>query len=212
MTFGLYLLLTLLLFLLFGLWVRNLIVKRLAPERILGDLGDEVQRLIADFNATSDHNISILEDRITQLRDMVTRADREIEELQDALERAEGVLERAAAAASESEPANPDAHAESVEYEAGGETRAPVEYPVAGELDAPRRLHTAPSADDSVVHLRLSDRHHDTPPDATERLSARDHVLLLHAQGLSPEIVAQRVGMAIGEVELIISLAGGWQR
>lgn len=211
MTFGLYLLLTLLLFLLFGLWVRNLIVKRLASERILGDLGDEVQRLIADFNATSDHNISILEDRITQLRDMVTRADREIEELQDALERAEGVLERAAAAASESELSNPEAPATDV-HGAGGETRPPVEYPVAGELDAPRGLDTAPSAGDSVVHLRLSDRHHDTPPDATERLSARDHVLLLHAQGLSPEIVAQRVGMAIGEVELIISLAGGRQR
>ncbi|HKK49260.1 MAG TPA: DUF948 domain-containing protein, partial [Alkalispirochaeta sp.] len=81
MTFGIYLMLNVVLILFLAVWLRRLIVRRLQPERILGDLGDEIGELITELNQTSDHNVSLLEDRIMQLRDLLADADRQIEEL-----------------------------------------------------------------------------------------------------------------------------------
>lgn len=80
MSFGLYAVFTLFLFLVFGFWLRRLIILRLRPERILADLNEEVRTLIADLNQTGDHNISLLEDRISRLSDLIRRADRQIDD------------------------------------------------------------------------------------------------------------------------------------
>lgn len=163
MNFGLYLLFTLFLFLAFAFWLRGLVIQRLRPERILADLKQEVQTLIADLNQAGDHNISLLEDRVSRLTDLIERADQQIDDARMFLD----ILENR----SDYEPQEP--------------------------------LETAQRADDVTEPDTREERSNEDIPE-----SGRDAVLALYRQGLSADLISARTGVAIGEVELIISLRG----
>jgi hypothetical protein len=193
MTFGIYLMLNVVLILFLALWVRRLIVRRLEPERILDDLSTEIGQLIAELNQTGDHNVSVLEDRIMQLRDLVADADRQIEELSSLLERVR------------SQQAPPEEPVYTVSF--SGAT---------SERDESSQDDRVPSDEDAAPgplweSHRPQDEDESLPPDEPrlEVLSPREQVRELHQQGLSSEIIAGKTGMAIGEVELIISLGSG---
>ncbi len=131
MTFGLYILFTLVILLFFGLWIRRLIVKRLEPGRILADLEGEVQEVIRSLNAAGDQNISLLEDRIEALKTLLRHADTQIEEMESQLTR----LRRARDEIDEWE-AHPEAYLE-----------PPVEPP----LTLPLRKHGTGSDEETAV-------------------------------------------------------------
>lgn len=232
MTFGLYLLLNLVLFLFLAIWLRSVVVRRLRPERVLDQLDGQIRTLIAELNQTGDYNISLLEDRVRELRTLVSDADRQIEEITAAIEslryhrgaagagspvlaeqepvytvrfseasaagaegsRGEG--DRETARSDESAPGAPGATrahdpAGAAEAEAGRQSAGGL----TGEPDGHATGHGAPF--DPPVGQ---------PPAET---SPREIVWKLHDEGLSPDLIAVRSGMAIGEVELIISLRAG---
>ncbi len=186
MNFGLYLLLNLLFLFALALWLRTLVVKRLKPETILADLESEVNTMIQDLNAAGDQNVSLLEDRIETLRELIHRADLQIDELEEKVrtletrhieqhvevDRDDGIQEYPAVETQESSEG--DVHPHPVEPSV--EEEAPIIFPF-------RRESAAEEAE--------------TP---------RQAVLRLHGQGVSSELIASRTGIAIGEVELIISL------
>ncbi|MCG8481155.1 MAG: hypothetical protein MI724_18820 [Spirochaetales bacterium] len=193
MTFGLYLLLNLALLSILVVWLRRLVVRRLAPERILRELHGEIQTLVAEVNQTSDHNISIIEDRIASLRELVHNADRQIEEL-------EGLLQRVSEAAPEEVYSLPLQTARHEHAEPSGE--------------AGRSTDATPSAATREA-AAVTDDHHRTvseEPPAEEERDRRTRVAELYEQGLSPELISSHTGVAIGEVELIISLIQGRAR
>ena len=49
-------------------------------------------------------------------------------------------------------------------------------------------------------------------PEPEDEIDPRELVRRLHSQGLSSELIANRTGVAIGEVELIISLGANRTR
>ncbi len=134
------------------LWLRRLIVRRLAPERILRDLREEVADLVREINRVGDQNTTLVEDRVSTLKSIVGQAENLIDEGQLLLRRLE---ERT-------------------------------------DLDQPQ-----PSAHPEIKH---------------EGDAPRDKVGRLHRQGMSSDMIASHLGIAIGEVELMIALMEQQQR
>ena len=193
MTFGLYLLLNLALLSILVVWLRRLVVRRLAPERILRELHGEIQTLVAEVNQTSDHNISIIEDRIASLRELVHNADRQIEEL-------EGLLQRVSEAAPEevySLPLPTTRHEQPVAPDGAGRS---ADVPLSAAMGG---------AGETVDDLQ---RNASDEPSVADEKDRRMRVAELYEQGLSPELISSHTGVAIGEVELIISLIQGRAR
>lgn len=224
MTFGIYLMLNVVLLLFLAIWLRRLVVRRLEPERILSDLNNEIGELVAELNQTGDHNVSVLEDRILQLRDLVADADRQIEELSALVQHVQAERnpsepvytvsfsgsapardgESAREVSPPSSDANPGGGVPTF-ADGGGEGRsAPGGAP--GGADAGITAGV-PYRESPRSASQAGPRDHSPPP--AEVLSPREQVRELHQQGLSSEIIAGKTGMAIGEVELIISLGAG---
>lgn len=191
MTFGLYLLLNLALLSILVVWLRRLVLRRLAPERVLQDLHGEIQSLVAEVNQTSDHNISIIEDRIASLRELVHNADRQIEEL-------ERLLQRIAETRSD--------EVYSLPLSAARREQPSVEA-VAHDTDATLTADTFGAAEATEEN-----REDVTDTPVAEEADPRARVVALHEQGLSSELISSHTGVAIGEVELIISLMQGRAR
>tara|TARA_B100000614_G_scaffold258049_1_gene279459 strand:+ start:753 stop:1424 length:672 start_codon:yes stop_codon:yes gene_type:complete len=216
MTFGLYLLLTAVLLLFFAIWVRRLVVRRLEPERVLADLREEIGGLMAELNQTGDHNISLLEDRISELRRLIADADRQIDDLTALL------AEQDRRRTEQAPPAGGDNGRSDYGSEATG-TASPTAaedavYTVSfsgaasrqgrsGTGNEAREAETsahAPVADAQVPEVEPAAGQPAAGEPAAR--SPREQVRELHAQGVSPDLIASQTGMAIGEVELIISL------
>lgn len=182
MSFGLYLLFTLVILLFFGLWIRHLIVVRLQPQRILGDLESEIQRMVQDINTAGDQNVTVLEDRIESLKTLIRRADIQIEEMEQRL----GEIETA-----KNEERSAEEEAFTIPFRR--------EDPTPDETVKEPRSVGEPT---SVEETRS-----DAEPRSDAESTPRDHIIALHDEGVPSDVIASRMGIAIGEVELIISLA-----
>lgn len=186
MTFGLYILTTLVMLLMFGIWMRSLVVRRLKPERILSDLTGVVRNLIADLNQTGDHNISVLEDRIATLSDLIRRADHQIDDARMLLEHLSTGNYRVPPASETTPQDGPH------DFDAGDAEDTTVE-----SRSDHREAPVEPGPD-------LENQEREEP--VGDEQSRRSKVLSLYQQGVSADLIAARTGIAIGEVELIISL------
>lgn len=215
MSFGLILLLNAVMILAVALWLRGLVVRRVAPGRLLSDLEREIAELTAEVNRTGDYQISLLEDRIAQARSMVEAASDAERRLTDLLERVDShptvetfVLslerhrERAAHAEETSSGTAAQGAAASPSQVAGaasGDPQTPQSAPSDAGEGAP------PGGDNEAAEPRPV-----TVPEPsvaqTGTARRRDDVLAAYGRGLPIERIAAETGMALGEVELIISL------
>lgn len=192
---GLYLTFTLFLFLAFAFWIRGLVIRRLRPERILEDLGQEVRALIADLNQAGDHNITILEDRIGRLQDLLERADNQIDDARMLLE----YIETRSGNGNEYWATPPSERTGTDPGPAQKQSPGPdaVQEPEP-EAEAEAEAEAEPEAEADATRFGETIRSDDQ--------DKREAVLALYRQGLSQDLIAARTGVAIGEVELIISL------
>ncbi len=127
--------------------------RRTDPGRLLARVDAEIQGLVAELNETADRNVTVLEDRVAALQELLAQADRTVSDLRDA-------------------------HA-----------RQPAQVSEAFKLDLERRR-----------------------VDEVAPRSTRDEVVRLHQSGLSSDIIAGRLNLAVGEVELILSIHSGRDR
>ena len=134
------------------LLLKKKIAKSLDAATILDQVRDEVGRIVVELNQTTNRNITLIEDRINALSELLSKADKKI-----ALIRREAEKQ---------------------------------------EIGA--RLYT-----------ELAAKRQETPkaepaPDPAQR---QEEALRLARSGASPAVIAKRLGLTLGEVELIISLA-----
>lgn len=148
--------------LLFLVLTRRL-VRKLSPEESIDELQREVGGIVTEMNQAADRNITILEDKIEELRRIEERIDRKIT-----------LLNR----------------------EVDKETQSATTYEAIVK-EAQRKQQAA-------VENRRPEETEDVRP-------VRERILDLHRKGISPSIIASRVGSTVGEVELIIGLSGGGQ-
>jgi hypothetical protein len=144
--------------------LRRKISRTLAAANVLREVREEVNRILVELNQTTHRNVSLLEDRIASLAELLARADKKIALARREAEKqelAEKLYSELAARRAPSAPPKP-----------GSPPAEPAQAP------APQSLQEA----------------------------AADAVRLAQA-GLSPALIARRLALSLGEVELILSLA-----
>lgn len=218
MNFGLYLLLNLVVLLFFGIWIRRLIVRRLEPDRILADLENEVERVIHNLNTAGDQNITLIEDRIESLKTLLRHADKQIDEMEMRLreiQASQDIRDDSSLVSGNGSSEHGDAP------DGGGKhVEAPSEPTFtipfggtdggggSGRLDS-SELRRDGSGERSVEEYGRVENTTERPEhreQPAEMRPSRARVLELYGQGLSSDLIASKTGVAIGEVELIISL------
>lgn len=131
------------------LLLKKKIAKSLDAAAILDQVRDEVGRIVVELNQTTNRNITLIEDRINALSELLSKADKKI-----ALIRREAEKQ---------------------------------------EIGA--RLYS-----------ELAAKRQETPK--AEPAQRQEEALRLARSGANPAVIAKRLGLTLGEVELIISLAG----
>jgi chromosome segregation ATPase len=142
------------------LFLTRRLVRRLSPDESIEELQREVGGIVTEMNQAADRNITILEDKIEELRRIEERIDRKITLLNREVEK---------------------------------ETQSATTYGAIVK-EAQKKQHTPPES---------------TEPEQEDSRPVRERILDLHRKGISPSIIASRVGSTVGEVELIIGLSGG---
>jgi uncharacterized small protein (DUF1192 family) len=153
-------------------------------------LRDEVSRLVVELNQTTERNVALVEDRIASLNELAIAADKKI-----------GLLKR------EIEKHDVGARiysrlAEERQVSAGGRPGSPS----AGQTGAAGAAGTPPLSVELSEKPRRDDEMRGVPRRDDERQELRQCVMMLHRSGFPASLIANRVGMPAGEVELIISL------
>jgi hypothetical protein len=144
--------------------LKKKIARSLAAATVLREVREEVNRILVELNQTTHRNVSLLEDRVASLTELLARADKKIALARREAEKqelAEKLYSELAARRAPSAPPKP-----------GSPPAEPAQAP------APQSLQEA----------------------------AADAVRLAQA-GLSPALIARRLALSLGEVELILSLA-----
>lgn len=167
------------------MWLRRLVLRRLRPERLLSDLRNEVQVLVAEINQAGDQQVQLIEDRSQQAVELRQRLTALIDAAREqivALEQsvpAAGPMPQSTARTDEAPKREPSS-----------------DRPVGTSADVqPSSTDLASPADESQLSLDVT------------HLDPREAVQVLATAGLSSDIIAMHTGMAKGEVELIVSLA-----
>ena len=167
------------------MWLRRLVLRRLRPERLLSDLRNEVQVLVAEINQAGDQQVQLIEDRSQQAVELRQR----LTALIDAAREQVLTLEQGLAAA------------------------APTPHPTARIDDAVKRETGSPRPAGTSADVQSNAPNEASPSDEPQinldvaHLDPREAVQVLATAGLSSDIIAMHTGMAKGEVELIVSLA-----
>ncbi len=155
--------------------------RQLNPKEMLDRIRGEVEDIIKELNHTTERNIGLIEDRVESLKNLLESTDRRL-----------AVLRR---------------EAEKHELSTAVYTSILQQNRKRGpEQSLPAAPEDKPATDSGHPHdLPIAEPADETP---TKRTDTREQVLDLHRKGISPSVIAGRVGSTIGEVELIISLQG----
>lgn len=145
-------------------------------DSLLSQVREEIQELLVEMNQTTERNLSLTEERIRRLTDLLEKADKTIVLLNRETKKTERVERTYTGIKPKTLVHTPE------------ETR---------EEDA--RNVTGRTAEKSVSVKAGGD-------EKEQQKSSRERVLELNRQGISPGSIASKLGKTIGEVELIISL------
>ena len=151
----------------------------------MDEIRDEINALVVELNHTTDRNVGIVEERLRRLQTLIVQADKKIHLLDREIEKHQIGI---------------DVYDK---LKSGARLKPTVEQPGVKppqpqRVVAPNEVTTSPEslevveADEVVIQGALA-----------------EDVISLHRQGFDARIIAKRLGAAVGEVELILSLRGG---
>jgi hypothetical protein len=171
-------------------WTRARIRGALGSDEEIGRIRREIGSLIIELDASADRNITVLEDRLNTLKEMVAETDKRIAIL--SRDRGKRQVETAVYdRLGRTAPQRPRSEAASeAASQAGSEIPG---KPVERHVDQP----VVPS---DIPFIRFSEK-----PLSIEEPFA-DKVLSLARKGFSSDIIAARLGGTITEVELVLSM------
>jgi hypothetical protein len=193
--------------------------RRTAAKRILAEFREEVDRLIAEIDAVTDRDALLVEDRIKTLRALLEDADRRIALYARELDRRRGeesayaaLGRKAKSAKSAAGPQEPGRKAARGAEDSGapvnlsGAIAAYNAESAAGSGNAESSPPGKPDAPDkSAPELPLfvrADRDIEPAP-----LPFAEQAAELSRSGLSPDLIAARLGSTVAEVNMAIALS-----
>ena len=159
--------------------LRDRVRRATSAAAQIAELRDEVSRLVVELNQTTERNVALLEDRISGLSELLGAADRKMALLAREIEKHD---------------VGTKVYSRLVPGQPPADTAPPLPPlppplpPLSVELSEPRRTES-PSRETAAL-----------------RQDMREKVVMLSRSGFSPNLIATRVGIPLGEVELIISL------
>lgn len=164
---------------LFAIWflIRARVRRYLEIDELLGGVREEARSLVLELNETADRNVSLVEDRMAALRELLGEADRRI--LVATRESAARQNEREVyAKLNKRRPIVPE---EPITLSLGTEGRGTEESRQSPEVSTPER---------GVV------------PGPTKR----EEALELYRRGFSADLIAARTGATVAEIELLVEM------
>jgi hypothetical protein len=195
---------------LFAIWflIRAKVRRYLELENLLAGVRDEARALVLELNETADRNVSLVEDRMVVLRDLLGDVDRRIGverrelEARDAEREVYAKLSRRRPIVPSSD--RPPGHEQAPQVQqpvspgvAAGTAEAPItlnlgssEVPSAPSHGEPRSALDIVVAENSVI-----------PPK-----SRREEAFELYRRGFSADLIAARIGATVAEIELLIEI------
>ncbi len=188
--------------------LRDRVRRATSAATQIAELRDEVSRLVVELNQTTERNVALLEDRITGLNDVLAAADRKVALLQRETEKHD-VGAKVYSRLVEGGTRAARASANSAQGSASG---------AQGSANSPKSEPAAAARSRASLSVELSEktgqRGNVAGPSgslgkgapASDRQDLRERVVMLSQSGFSASLIAARVGMPLGEVELIISL------
>jgi len=169
-------------------------------------LRDEVSRLVVELNQTTERNVALVEDRLASLNELSAAADKKMGMLRRETEKHDVGAQVYSRLAEKSAAARAAARsAETPARSAEGTPRAAEPGLPAGSArpEGTPREEAAPADGGGRGGPRDAPR---AGLDRGEGQDVRQRVMMLHRSGFPATLIASRVGMPVGEVELIISL------
>ncbi|MGA2762827.1 MAG: hypothetical protein ABSG17_05635 [Spirochaetia bacterium] len=194
----------------------------------IAELRDEVSRLVVELNQTTERNIGLMEDRIGSLNELLAAADRKIGLLHREMEkhdvgaqvysrltggRGSGTAAQGSAGGVQGSGSAAKGGAQGSGVAAqGGQRAQPVprggRQPVAGEGTPvpPLSVELSDRASPSAAARGPSGDDATAGEGGGSRADLHQRVVMLSQSGFSAALIASRVGIPLGEVELIIAL------
>jgi TolA-binding protein len=167
--------------------LKKKISRTLAAATVLREVREEVNRILVELNQTTHRNVTLLEDRIASLTELLARADKKIALARREAEKQELAeklySELAARRGQKPAPAAPGP------AEPGSKPAEPGRSPTGTSAFTPAGRSPAP----------------DGPPPSLQEAAAA--AVRLAQAGLSPALIARRLSLSLGEVELILTMA-----
>ncbi len=186
-----------LVFLVLLVWLRRKVDRELDAERAIERVRREVADLITELNGTTERNITLIEDRVKRISDLLQKTDKRIAMLQRESEKHDiglgvytDLMERRRRTARESASAR-ESDEDPESSEKAGHT--------------PGQDSSTGSGDDRDTRQSPGD----SRVQGGAGRSLRNRVRDLHRAGMAAEAIARKVGSSLGEVELIIGLETG---
>jgi hypothetical protein len=161
-----------------------------SPDTEIRRIREEVDRLVIELNQTTDRNLSLIEDKLSELSDLLAKADRKIGLVRRESEKHDvGNRVYARILESKSRPEAPVRTAPAPEQAGTATVQAGTARAQAESARAQPGTGMAPAAPAGVVVRDFC-----------------EEVLALHRAGVSAPLISSKVGAPLGEVELVISL------
>ncbi|MDR0389382.1 MAG: hypothetical protein LBH73_04885 [Spirochaetaceae bacterium] len=195
------------------LYFRSYIKRLTGAERILGKFRDEVDQLVAEINAATDRDLSLIEDRINSLRKFLDDADRRIKLQHTELKRRSAEEEAYAALGKRHVVKLPSAVPPVRLEPRPAETFAPPARPeqlpaeISGPHPAVDEAGPVPGAIPAAELPRLPRFVRSSIQIEPKEAPFAERVMDLYQGGFSAEIIAGKLGSTIAEVDLVIALA-----
>lgn len=174
-----------------------IIRKKLAPSRVLASIRTELEALILDLEREADRDVQLLEERSRQLRALLDEADKRIllsRQEDSKRRRQDEVLIRLK---------TPQDQADLFNQSDGPFKAEQVASPVVPKEPAPQEKSSRKPAAVEVYDLPQIRR---SIQQIEPEVPLRDKVIALAQKGISAELIAARLSMPLGEIELILSL------
>lgn len=156
--------------------LRREIRRSFSSNELLRQVESEVESVITELNRTTERNITLIEDKIRHLSQLVKKADHRITLMQKEIDHEK----------------DPGTERESASLKPLVYTR-PVRSEPPKQVDLP--MEPSPEVSPPATNLFTE-----------KKLTRREQVMVYHRQGLDRTIIASKLGITLGEVDLIVSL------
>ena len=149
------------------------------------ELREEVGRLVVELNQTTERNVALVEDAVARLNELLGKADKKIGLLRREADRHDGGMEL---------------YARLESTRARGAQESPRVVPAASRTHSP-----GAGVQPDATKARFAPPPLAAAPEAGPA-DVREEAVRLGRRGFAPALIAQRLGLPLGEVELIVSL------